>query len=302
MTKTPTKTAILDVPRYFRWVGSKERLVARLLPLFPAEIPDLFVSPFLGGGALELALIAGPARDCKRIVFSDLNMNLIAAWRMGVVSDPQVISNLCERLRWHESEDKRDPAMAFSNARCDTPPTEWERAARFLYLNQTAWHGLWRENGTGIMNAPREDTRKTFRAQTVIDKVLALREFLAPFAGRIQFLCRDFALTMSDPDITRAVAYMDPPYLPQPRTDGNSRDFTKYGAKGFGTTAHKHLALCAQRPRLCVVSSSDTPKTRELYVHAKAVHEIKITHAVGPQKESRVPVGEVAMIFERTGP
>lgn len=293
------KTTATDVPRYFRWVGSKERLVARLLRLFPAKIPDLFVSPFLGGGALELALLAGPAKDCARIVFSDQNPHLIAAWRMGVITDQTVITNLFERLRWHESEDRRAPVMAFSNARCDTPPTEWERAARFLYLNQVAWHGLWRENGSGIMNAPREDTRKTFKAQPVIDKVLALREFLAPFRGRIVFLCQDFALTLSDPDMDKAVAYMDPPYLPQPRDKPNSRDFTKYGSKGFGKTAHKHLASLARRPRLCVVSNSDTPTTRQIYAHAKATHEIKITHAVGPQSESRIPVGEVAMVFER---
>ena len=288
-----------DALSYFRWVGSKARIVNKLLPLFPAQITDLFVSPFLGGGALELALLAGPARDCARIVLCDQNPHLISAWRMGVVSDPTVISNLCERLRWHESEDRRDPVMAFSSARCDTPPTEWERAARFLYLNQVAWHGLWRENGSGIMNAPREDTRKTFKAQIVIDKVLALREFLGPFRERIEILCRDFALTLSDRDMDKAVAYLDPPYLPALKAVGNSRDFTKYGAKGFGKTAHKHLASLARRPRLCVVSNSDTPTTRQIYVHAKATHEIKITHAVGPQAQSRIPVGEVAMIFER---
>ena len=287
-----------DALSYFRWVGSKARIVNKLLPLFPAQITDLFVSPFLGGGALELALLVGPAKDCARIVFSDQNPHLIAAWRMGVVSDQTTIRDLFERLRWHESEDRRDPVMAFSNARCDTPPTEWERAARFLYLNQVAWHGLWRENGSGIMNAPREDTRKTFRAQIVIDKVLALREFLAPFRGRIEILCRDFALTLSDPDMDRAVAYMDPPYIPVKNTN---RDFTKYGAKGFGKTAHKHLASLARRPRLCVVSNSDTPTTRQIYAHAKATHEIKITHAVGPQAQSRIPVGEVAMVFERAG-
>jgi len=291
----------MDNSPFFRWVGSKARIVTKLLPLFPAKIPDLFVSPFLGGGALELALLAGPAKDCKRILLSDQNSNLIAAWRMGVISDEQVRLNLYDRLHWHESEDKRDPVMAFSNARCDTPPTEWERAARFLYLNQVAWHGLWRENQYGIMNAPREDTRKPFKAAPVIERVKALRAFLAPFAGRIEILCRDFGLTLTDPDISKAVAYLDPPYLPQPKDKENSRDFTKYGAKGFGVITHKHLASLARGPRLCVVSNSDTPKTRELYGHAKAVHEIKITHAVGPQKESRVPVGEVAMIFERTG-
>ena len=296
------KTTATDVPRYFRWVGSKERLVARLLRLFPAKIPDLFVSPFLGGGALELALLAGPAKDCARITLSDLNPHLIAAWRMGTTADPTAVRDLFERLRWYESEDKRDPVMAFSNARCDTPREDWERAARFLYLNQVAWHGLWRENGAGIMNTPREDTRKTFRAEVVIERVKALRTFLAPFQGRIAFLCQDFALTLTAPDISRSVAYMDPPYLPQPKSEGNSRDFTKYGAKGFGLLAHRHLASLARGPRLCVVSNSDTPTTAVLYAHAKTVHKIKITHAVGPQAESRIEVGEVAMIFERTGP
>lgn len=291
-----------DALSYFRWVGSKARIVNKLLPLFPAQITDLFVSPFLGGGALELALLAGPAKDCARIVFSDQNPHLCAAWRMGVVSDEQVFSNLCDRLFWYEDRDKTFSLITFEDAREDVDlPSEWLRAARFLYLNQVAWHGLWRENKDGIMNAPREDTRKTFRAQIVIDKVLALREFLAPFRGRIEILCRDFALTLSDPDMDKAVAYLDPPYLPALKAVGNSRDFTKYGAKGFGKTAHKHLASLARRPRLCVVSNSDTPTTRQIYAHAKATHEIKITHAVGPQAQSRIPVGEVAMVFERAG-
>ena len=151
------------------------------------------------------------------------------------------------------------------------------------------------------MNAPREDTRKTFRAQTVIDKVLALREFLALFAGRIQFLCRDFALTMSDPDITRRGLHGSA----LPATAQNRRQQQGlYQVRGQGFWHDRAQALSPVRAAPAPVRgpSSDTPKTRELYVHAKAVHEIKITHAVGPQKESRVPVGEVAMIFERTGP
>ena len=291
------KTTTTDVPRYFRWVGSKERLVARLLRLFPAKIPDLFVSPFLGGGALELALLAGPAKDCAQITFSDLNPHLIAAWRMGTTADPTAVRDLFERLRWHESEDRRDPIMAFSNARCDAPRTDWERAARFLYLNQVAWHGLWRENGAGIMNTPREDTRKTFRAEVVIERVKALRTFLAPFQGRIAFLCQDFGLTLDRADLARSVVFADPPYVPLNPT----RSFSGYTAAGFNAKAQKDLAELVGLCKFAVVSNSDTPKTRQIYAEAKDVIPIQITHMAGPQKKSRTPVGEVALIFERTG-
>ncbi len=293
------KTTTTDVPRYFRWVGSKARLVPTLLPLFErcGPIKDTFVAPFLGSGAMELTLLAGPARGCARIVLADLNPHLIAAWRMALCPAPD-FARLVSLLRWYEVSDARDTAGFYTDqAKFVVPTGDVERAARFLYLNQTSFHGLWRENKSRVFNAPREDTRRPFAAQVVIDKAMALRTFLSPFKNRITFLSQDFGLTLDRADLARAVVFADPPYVPLNPT----RSFSGYTAAGFNAKAQKDLAELVGLCKFAVVSNSDTPKTRQIYAEAKDVIPIQITHMAGPQKKSRTPVGEVALIFERTG-
>ena len=60
---------------FVRWAGGKRWLAPRLVDEIMATEPHLYIEPFLGGGAVALAL---PAQLTKLLV--DINPALIEAW------------------------------------------------------------------------------------------------------------------------------------------------------------------------------------------------------------------------------
>ena len=110
------------------WIGGKRRLADRLFPLFPKH--NCYVEPFAGGAALYF-LRQVPA-DCE--VLNDVNGDLINLYR--------VVQN-------HLEEFVRQFKWALSSRQVfkwlqDTLPetlTDIQRAARFYYLQQSAFGG-----------------------------------------------------------------------------------------------------------------------------------------------------------------
>src|SRR5271170_2149654 len=66
------KTALTP---WLRWAGGKRKLAAKLVEEIVATKPDIYVEPFLGGGAVALAL---PVELPK--VLADVNRHLIDCW------------------------------------------------------------------------------------------------------------------------------------------------------------------------------------------------------------------------------
>ncbi|NES08359.1 MAG: hypothetical protein F6K22_39800 [Okeania sp. SIO2F4] len=69
----------------FRWVGGKRKLIPQLLEQLPpqwknGESPQLLVSPFLGGGAFELALLQR-WQGLNQAWLCDSNAHLINCWQ-----------------------------------------------------------------------------------------------------------------------------------------------------------------------------------------------------------------------------
>ena len=126
-------------PRPFlKWPGGKQWLMPRF-----AQILDIshgtYREPFLGGGAAFFA--AQP----QGAVLSDANSDLVATYR--VVRD--AVEPLIEELRSYPHE------KAFFDAiRATDPDTDVRRAARFIYLNKTAFNGMYRVNRQGEFNVP----------------------------------------------------------------------------------------------------------------------------------------------------
>lgn len=86
------------------------------------------------------------------------------------------------------------------------PDTSIERAARFLYLNQTSWNGLWRVNKWGEFNVPWG--QREFRGFS-----LPAMQRYQDVLSQAQVRGEDFrdALKRVEPG---DFVYLDPPYLP----------------------------------------------------------------------------------------
>lgn len=240
---------------FLRWAGGKTRLLDAILPHVP-QIFRAYHEPFLGSGAVFFAV---RHRGSGGSHLADLNPELINIWK--VVRDcPDAFLSSLNKYRDKNSEED------YYEVRAESPTTELERAARFFYLNQTAWNGLWRENKNGVFNVPWG--ARPFRG-IENDVVYNLSKYLRG----VELEVSDFRTTLQYPKVGDFV-YLDPPYLPISDTS----KFSGYTGRRFRAPDLKELAaIChdlTDRGVSWVLSNRDTPLVRELFSHA---HIIRFT-------------------------
>ena len=113
---------------FLKWPGGKRWLAREIAYYISTRLIGRYFEPFLGGGAVLLAL------QPRQAILSDLNPDLINTYRQ-VQKNPDV---LIARLR-----KKRVTAHNYYRVRGQNPQSSLERAIRFLYLNRTAFGGMY---------------------------------------------------------------------------------------------------------------------------------------------------------------
>lgn len=239
------------VKPFLRWVGGKSRLLRSLLPFVPNTFRN-YHEPFLGSGAMFFAL-RSRAQEC---FLSDLNTELVNLWQV-VQKEPDAF------LRHIQPYFKRQGEDEYYVVRDESPDHHLERAARFFYLNQTAWNGLWRENRWGVFNVPWG--AREFRG---IDP-----KFLNAVSQTLQ------DVNIGETDFREAAnqtqpgdfIYFDPPYLPISDTS----KFAGYNGKRFRKHDLEELAdICknlSTRGVHWMVSNRDNEHIRGIFSHATVV-------------------------------
>lgn len=244
-------TAEVAAKPFLRWAGGKSRLLNAILPYAPSKFRN-YHEPFLGSGAMFFALRS----RAKHCYLSDLNSELINTWR-SVQTDPHGFLKKLQPYLYRQGEEE------YYLIRGDSPRSHLERAARFFYLNQTAWNGLWRENRWGVFNVPWG--AREFKG---ID-----RDALFSVSSAL----RDTTIQESDfrESLARAkkgdFVYLDPPYLPVSDTS----KFSGYNGKRFRKSDLEELAtLCEGMTRKgvhWVLSNRDNEHIQEIFSHAKVI-------------------------------
>ena len=73
---------VQEIKPFIKWTGGKGRVLTQILPKFTNLYNDLYVEPFLGGGAVLFKL------QPKNAIVADINANLIITYKIvqnGVV-------------------------------------------------------------------------------------------------------------------------------------------------------------------------------------------------------------------------
>lgn len=251
----PSRPAPLvpQVRPFLRWAGGKTRLLKAILPHVPERFRT-YHEPFLGSGAVFFAV---RDRASHGFCLSDLNEELVNIWTV-LKEDPD---DFLKALAAYDGRNREEDYYIIRAAR---PKGAVQRAARFFYLNQTAWNGLWRVNRWGVFNVPWG--ARPFRGIGA-EEVLGVSEILQ--AGRIT--CRDFRLSLEKAAAGDFV-YLDPPYLPVSDTS----KFAGYTEKRFRQADLAELAELtrglSQRGVHWVMSNRDTPAVRSLFAHGRMEH------------------------------
>lgn len=237
---------------FLKWAGGKRKLVPEILHRLPATC-EAYIEPFLGGGAVFLALAA--TGRVNRAILADTNVELINAWRM-VRDYPEALADSIEQ--WAYDRD------VYAHVRGLEPQDPLEAAARMLYLNRTGFNGLYRLNLRGEFNVPFG----LYDNPKLVD-----RDNLRRVSGLLQGAelgTDDFEKVM-DGAPRGAVVYCDPPYWPT----RPSSSFRGYGSC-FDAASHSRLAdafgRLAPRGVQGLLSSAYCDETLCLYGHLP--HEI----------------------------
>lgn len=197
---------------FIKWAGGKRQLLDELLSRVPEDF-NVYHEFFLGGGALFFEL-CNQGR-MRKAVLSDLNPKLMNVYRVVKARPHELIEELTE-------EKYANDEKSFYKIRSEEPADAVERAARFIYLNKTAFNGLYRENLKGEFNVPFG--RYKHPAILDSDGLLAASEALSCAT----LLCGDFS-KIADYAEAGDFAYFDPPYFPVSAT----ANFTSYTAQAF---------------------------------------------------------------------
>jgi DNA adenine methylase len=189
----------------------------------------------------------------RRAVLADLNEHLIRCYE-AVRDRPDLVGL---NLRRHAGSHSRPYYYGVRNTYNRSgfgPP----HAARFIYLNQTCFNGVFRVNKQGEFNVPFGD-----KPHPAFPTTQALKDAADALSGAT-LLVADYGQTCSRAEKGDFI-YLDPPYPP---LNGTSF-FTHYTPDRFGEADQRKLAEVFGKldARGCAVmmSNADTPLVRSLY-------------------------------------
>jgi len=273
--KTPEPTE-----PFLKWPGGKRWLVPHLLALVADIEYTTYFEPFAGGAALFFAL------QPRSAVLSDVNADLINTYR---------------QVRDHASEITRQlkglsvDQATYYRVRAEDPKTRLDQAVRFLYLNRTAFGGIYRLNQQGRFNVPFGGGQRT-------PSVLWDRDLLQPAARalrRCELRADDFEAILKEARCGDLV-YCDPTYTVSHSNNG----FIRYNESNFRWEDQKRLSkVCKDlnaRGITILVSNASHPAVRSLFTPSE-VHVFSRPSLVCPKPSSRRMVREHVFVF-RSGP
>lgn len=192
---------------FLRWAGGKKWLLGYLNELLNNKAFNNYHESFLGGGAVFFSY-----QPKKRSFLCDVNEELIETY-LAVKEDPESIIELL--LKYKNTE------QFYYELRSSKPRKAIRKAARFIFLNQTSYNGLYRVNKLGGYNVPYG-----FRKNVTIDaeKILVASKALQ----NAHIASGDFTLHV---DLIKRgdLVFLDPPYT----VSHNDNGFIEYNRSLF---------------------------------------------------------------------
>ena len=264
---------------FVKWVGGKRKVIPDLLFSLPTTF-DHYYEPFVGGGALFFHLRSLNVLQDYKITLSDVNLRLIRTYR--AIRDD--VEGVIIRLQHHAKHHCRDYFYAVRDAEVDSYDNDADVAAWFIYLNKTAFNGLYRVNKKNRFNAPMGK----YKNPTICDAT-NLRN-CHDALQTVEILHQSF--TMTEGAKAGDLIYFDPPYVPVSAT----ASFTSYTNEGFGIVEQiqlRDVALTLRNRGVNVMlSNSDHEIVRELYTEFD-IRGIQVGRAINSKATGRGKVGEV---------
>ena len=259
-----------------KWAGGKRSLIPNILGLFPVDFKNcVYHEPFFGGGAVFFKIRPRSGS------INDVNSRLINFY-LVVRDKPEELVSQARRYTYDEGS-----YYLLRDRFNQSGLSDVEDAALLLYLNKTAFNGLYRVNSKGEFNVPfgryKNPTIVPERRIRVASRILK----------KVEIFNEDFSYVL-DYAKEGALCYLDPPYQPVSET----ANFTSYSSEKFDLNEQRRLRdLCVEldeRQVLFVLSNSYAEPVLDLYKETKfQIKIIQAKRAISSKASTRGPINEV---------
>lgn len=274
---------------WLKYAGGKRWLAPKLVEEIMATKPRLYIEPFLGGGAIALAL---PPE--LRKILADVNPHLIDTWFCMQKIHGTLYAELCDVERvYGDAKNGYLAAREEFNGMTSNPRLMWaRRSALFIYLNARCFNGLWRTNAGGRFNVPFGErlAPRHYAAEEISAWHRALRGCDIRVDDFSRLLGAEFTARVNaafgnvykmKPLFKGVCVFADPPY---------DKTFDGYSKGGFNEQEQRVLAgilgSYAAAGAAVWATNADTPLIREIYSWAQ-LEEVSEHHGVGAKAERR---------------
>jgi len=241
-----------------KWVGGKRKLASQIVARLPTSINGTYFEPFCGAAAVFCELW-NTGRIRGKAVLADHNSDLMSLYSKTQTGTEHLLNSLREYEDKYQRDNRSGAEALYYQER-----EEWNRggkgAARFVFLKQTAFNGLWRVNQKGGMNA----AWGKYETPLLVNEPNILAWYDALFDVRL-FNGDTLAWNGLPEPKAGDVVYLDPPYV---------GTFDRYTDGGFTAEQQERLlTLCAEWTRKGVVvaysnSAEAEPLVRRVWPEA----------------------------------
>lgn len=292
---------------FIRWAGGKTALLPTILPLIQRAIADRglarYYEPFLGGGAVALALLDQPINPKLTFYLSDSNDALVRAWgaysnfardrlnfllkSLDDLAPDERYKEVREVFNWYRLH-RRDRSSTQNPTVCSTGLCSEDIAGLFLWLNRNCYNGLWRENRKGEFNVPWG--RKEKQVDWDYYEQVMVRMWDGP--STVWLDTKSYQKLSTDHiHHPTSFIYYDPPYDRESPTG-----FTRYTASDFGRDQAELLAQqfeqFHQKGATLLQSNANTEWIRKRYA-AFNIQEVEAPRRISRNGKGRQPVTEL---------
>ncbi len=269
---TKKTTSQLNSARPFlRWAGGKTWLLKYFNSLAPNISFKNYHEPFLGSAALFLFL-----QPEKKSYLSDLNSELIETYICVRDEIENVITELSKF---------KNTQLDYYKVRESKFRSDYKRAARFIYLNQTSFNGIYRVNLNGIYNVPFGFRTKNFYEPENLRNV-------SHSLKKATFKVGDFDIvkkTIKKGDFV----FLDPPYT----VTHNNNGFIKYNQKLFSLEDQYRLSslidCIKEKEAYYLLTNAAHKKVEEIFEKGDSKHYLERASLIGGLNAKRGYYSEV---------
>lgn len=261
-------TANTDRP-FLRWAGGKKWLTDFVLSLTKELEINHYYEPFLGGGAVFFAL------KPQKATLSDINSELIRTYIILREKPEEVISIL--KTFQNDSE-------CYYRIRSEICQDDVYMCARFIFLNQTSYNGLYRVNRTGQYNVPFGRRNIDFIKEDHLRHVSQLLQ-------GVDLRCGDFGNYENEIQAGDLV-FLDPPYT----ISHNQNGFIKYNQHLFSLDDQYRLKRFIDRIKeqgaYYILTNAAHATIREIFDDGDAMYTLNRHSTIGGNQAQRGHVDE----------